>query len=283
MQIGFFTSTLHDRPLSDVLDFAAEVGFDAVELDAGRHVREPERVADAVAAAKKLGLAVSSIAVVGNQLDPDRTKREAFRATTAAYCEASAAAGVPIVILFPGYDPSMSEDDNYADFAAHAQTLLADTQDSGLQLALENWPGPDNRFIGTTPAGLKKLFAAIPDTRFGIEFDPSHFVRLGIDHMRAYDEVADRVKMLHAKDTSIDKEVLQQVGYHGENWWRYRLPGRGLIDWPAFIAKVRQHGFDGTIAIEHEDADYGWPRGDWYARIKGETEALNFLRELMTP
>ncbi|MCP4303432.1 MAG: sugar phosphate isomerase/epimerase, partial [bacterium] len=55
--------------------------------------------------------------------------------------------------------------------------------------------------------------------------------------------------------------------------------GRGVIDWPAFIDKVRSHGFDGPVAIEHEDADFGWPGGELSARLDGEREALRFLRQ----
>ena len=39
MRIGFYTSTFNDRPLEEVLDFAREAGFDAIELDG-----EPVRV-----------------------------------------------------------------------------------------------------------------------------------------------------------------------------------------------------------------------------------------------
>ena len=279
MQLGFFTSTLNDRPIGEVLSFAAEAGFDAVELDAMRHVKEPDRLADVVRDAAELGLQISSVAVVGNLLEPDRLKRQTLRTTVATYMEAAAASGVPLLILFPGFDPSMSEDENYENFAMYANGLLAESAGAGVDVALENWPGPDNRFIGTTPAGLQRLFRLVPDQRFGIEFDPSHFVRLGIDHMGTYDQVADRVKMLHAKDTVIDAAALQQVGYHGRGWWRYALPGRGVIDWPAFIDKVRSHDFDGPVAIEHEDADFGWPGGDLSARLDGEREALRFLRE----
>lgn len=279
MQIGFFTSTLNDRPIAEVLAFAAEAGFDAVELDGLKHVGTPENLARVVKDAGDLGLQVSSIAVVGNLLDPDTSKRAAFRATLADYMDATAAADIPLLILFPGFDPNMSEDANYEEFSIYANTLLADTAGDGLNVALENWPGPDNRFLGTTPSGLERLFRLIPDQRFGIEFDPSHFVRLGIDHMKAYDDVADRVKMLHAKDTVIDSAALQAVGYHNPGWWRYALPGRGVIDWPAFIAKARSYGFDGTISIEHEDSNFGWPGGDLAARLEGEKVALKFLRD----
>ena len=114
-----------------------------------------------------------------------------------------------------------------------------------ITFAIENWPGPDNDFIATTPAGWRKLFGLVSDGRLGLEFDPSHLIRTGIDPYKAFEEVADRVKLLHGKDASIDAEQLQAAGYHGAGWWRYRLPGSGRLDWPAFLAQSRKAGFDG--------------------------------------
>lgn len=161
---------------------------------------------------------------------------------------------MPIFVIFPGRDNGSSEADNYASFAEHVNGLLAATAASNLQFAIENWPGPNNDFIAITPAGWQQLFALIPDTCFGLEFDPSHLIRLGIDPYAALDGVKDRVKILHGKDTVIDAGRLQAVGYHGAGWWRYALPGRGRLDWPKFIRQARAFGFDDVISIEHEDA-----------------------------
>jgi len=278
MKVGFYTSTFNDRPLEEVLDFAADSGFDAIELDVGGHIKSPENVAAAVAKARERQLFVASVTLVGNQLDPEAERRAELRARTADFAQAVGEAGVPILVIFPGSDSAASEEENYQSFAEHATSLLAATAVTGLQFAIENWPGPKNDYLATTPAGWRQLFALIPDPRFGLEFDPSHLIRLGIDPFAAFDEVKERLKILHAKDTSIDRERLQSVGYHGAGWWRYRLPGDGLLDWPGFLGAVKASGFDGTISIEHEDADYGWPRKDLAARKEGERRALKFLR-----
>jgi sugar phosphate isomerase/epimerase len=276
MRIGFYTSTFADRPLEQVVDFAREAGFDAIELDVGGHIKTPDKIAAAVKAARDRGLHVSSITLFGNQLDPEPAKRRTLRARTRDFAEAIAAAGVPVLVIFPGHDGTADEDANYKNFADHANALIAGAPT--LELAIENWPGPQNAFIAVTPAGWRKLFALIADTRFGIEFDPSHLIRLGIDAYAAFDSVKDRVKIIHAKDTSIDHQQLQAVGYHGAGWWRYRLPGRGLLDWARFFRQARACGFDGTISVEHEDSDFGWPGKDLDARKAGEKQALSFLR-----
>lgn len=278
MRIGFYTSTFNDRPLEEVLDFASEAGFDAIELDVGGHIGTPDKVAGAVAKARDRGLFVSSITLTGNQLEPDPEKRKDLWRRTHEFAAAVGAEQVPVLVIFPGRDATVAEDDNYRTFAEHANALLAGTAASGLAFAIENWPGQKNDYIAVTPAGWEQLFALIPDHRFGLEFDPSHLLRLGIDPFAALNGVGDRLKILHAKDTSVDADRLQAVGYHGSGWWRYRLPGDGVLDWARFLARTRALGFDGVVSIEHEDADFGWPRKDLGARMEGERRALRFLR-----
>ena len=281
MRIGFYTSAFNDRPLEEVLDFAREAGFDAIELDVGGHIKTPDNVAWAVAKARDRGLLVASITLTGNQLDPDAQKRKELGGRTHEFAAAVGAEKVPILVIFPGRDGAMPDDDNYRTFADHANALVTSTAASGLTFAIENWPGPKNDYIATTPAGWKQLFSLVPDPRFGVEFDPSHLIRLGIDPFAALEGVRDRVKILHGKDTSIDTARLQAVGYSGTGWWRYRLPGDGLLDWPRFLRQAQDFGFDGTISIEHEDSDFGWPGKDLEARKNGERRALKFLRKTL--
>ena len=278
MKIGFYTSTFNDRPLEEVVDFAAAEGFDAIEIDVRGHIQSPEKVAAAVALARSRNLLVSSVAYFGNQLDPDPSKRAELHAATAEFAQAIGEAGVPIFVIFPGRDDTASDAENYDAFAEHANGLIAATRSSGLIFAIENWPGPHDNFVGTTPNGWKELFDRIPDRRFGLEFDPSHLIRIGVDPYKAFEEVQDRVVILHAKDTAIDAAVQQAVGYHGKGWWQYKLPGKGVLDWQQFLGQARAANFDGTLSIEHEDAAYGWPGKDIEARREGERQGLAYLR-----
>ncbi|WP_064708572.1 sugar phosphate isomerase/epimerase family protein [Rhizobium bangladeshense] len=281
MTIGFYTSTFNDRPLEEVVDFAASAGFDAIEIDVGGHIKAPDRVEDAVSLARSRGLFVSSITYFGNQLDADRERRRELRAGTSEFASAIGQAGVPIFVIFPGRDDTASDEANYDDFADFANGLIAETQASGLTFAIENWPGPGDNFIGTTQKGWQELFRRIEDRRFGLEFDPSHLIRIGVDPYRALEAVKDRIAILHAKDTAIDKEALQALGYHGKGWWHYKLPGLGLLDWPRFLRQARGHGFAGTLSIEHEDASYGWPGKDLAARRQGARLGLDYLKSVL--
>ena len=278
MKIGFYTSTLGDRPIDEVIDFAAKEGFDAIEIDIGSHIPAPADLAPIVARARAKGLVVSSVTLFGNQLEPDAAKRAQLRDRTKAYLEAAADAGVPIFVFFPGRNPDATEDENYNDFAAWSKELLAATKASPIRLVMENWPGPDKTFIAVNPVGWRKLFALVTDPRLGLEFDPSHLIWQDIDPMAARKEFASRIAILHGKDTVLNREIIEPAG---NPWFRYVLPGRGLLDWKAFLASARADGFDDIISIEHEDNDFGWPKGDLDARREGHRVALANLRKYL--
>jgi sugar phosphate isomerase/epimerase len=40
-------------------------------------------------------------------------------------------------------------------------------------------------------------------------------------------------------------------------WWRYRIPGRGQVDFPHYVDALYEGGFDGVLSIEHEDPVWG--------------------------
>ncbi|HWJ73291.1 MAG TPA: sugar phosphate isomerase/epimerase [Kaistia sp.] len=278
MKIGFYTSTLGDRPIDEVIDFAADEGFEAIEIDVRSHIPSPADLGPIVERARAKGLFVSSVTLFGNQMEPDDSARTELRATTKAYLRAAADAQVPIFVFFAGRDPNVSEDDNYAGFAAWTRELLVETKDSPIRLVLENWPGPDKKFIAVNPVGWRKLFALVPDPRLGLEFDPSHLIWQDIDPMAARKEFAGRIAILHAKDTVLNREIIEAAG---NPWFRYVLPGLGLLDWKAFLAEARADGFDDVLSIEHEDNDFGWPKKDLEARREGHRVALANLRKAL--
>ena len=40
-------------------------------------------------------------------------------------------------------------------------------------------------------------------------------------------------------------------------WWRYRVPGRGQVDWNRLVDALYEGGFDGVLSVEHEDPTWG--------------------------
>ena len=121
----------------------------------------------------------------------------------------------------------------------------------------ENYPTGAN--FATIPAGMQAVFDRVPSKRLGLEFDPSHFVRQYIDPISVAWQFKDRILAVHAKDTEIIQPVLQQVGIAGHGWWRYRIPGQGIVNWREFLTVLLQIQFNGGIAVEHEDEFWDAP------------------------
>ncbi len=159
MKIGFYTSTFNDRPLEEVVDFAASAGFDAIEIDVSGHIKTPDRVADAVTLARHRNLFVSSVTYFGNQLDADRDKRRELRGKTVEFARAIGETGVPIFVIFPGRDDSASDEANYDDFADFANGLIEETRSSGLTFAIENWPGTEKQFSSARRQRVGRSFS----------------------------------------------------------------------------------------------------------------------------
>lgn len=281
MRFGFFTAALNDRPVEEVARFAAEAGFETLELDVGRHIGDLSRARSVVETVRGEGLDVCAFACGPSLMNADHGAQERTRATVRAAVEAAAEAGVGVVVTFPGRDDSLSEDDNYRRLADVYADLAERAASGNVKVVWENWPGPRNAFLGTTPAGWTRVFELAPAPNLGLNFDPSHLIRIGVDPVPAVRAVADRLFLTHAKDTEIFADRLQQVGYHGHGWWTYRLPGHGTLDWTAWLGLLRELGYDGVVSVEHEDNNYGFPGGALPPRQEGLREALRVLREAL--
>jgi sugar phosphate isomerase/epimerase len=119
-----------------------------------------------------------------------------------------------------------------------------------------------------TPELWDRAFSEVPSPALGLCFDPSHLIWQGIDHVRAVRDFSERVYHAHAKDTEFIPEGQYRYGVYGPQaeepsnsktgFFRYRLPGMGVIDWPKFLDALYDIGYDGILSVEHEDPLWGW-------------------------
>jgi sugar phosphate isomerase/epimerase len=264
LRFGFLTNKIDD------IEKAARLGFDGIELHAtafgapGAGPLDPELIARAKASTERHGVTITALAyyeLAGNPPPPD--------AVTTAYervFEAAEALGVKVVASMSGFDADRDWDGNLQLFADRFGPVAERAEARGLRIAFENWMGFWGRMpfrprnMGGSPETWDAWFTAVPSPALGIEFDPSHLYWQGIDHMRALREYADRVYHVHAKDTEMLPERQYRAGVNGLPF-RFRIPGYGEINWAAFISGLNEIGYDGGIAIEHEDDVYGWHTG----------------------
>jgi sugar phosphate isomerase/epimerase len=217
-----------------------------------------------------LGIAIGSVDLMrwSDLVSPDADKRADAVRANAEYVRQVASLGVKhfLAVMTPE-DPTIERRSNFG-LAADAYRRLCDAvAPLGVKIVLEGWPGKPPHFaaLGCTPADLRAMFDAVGSEVLGVNFDPSHLVRMGIEPVRFVHEFAPRIFHAHAKDLAwIDGEryehgTLQQATFtepraFGGHHWRYALPGRGACPWKEILAALHEQRYRGLLSIELEDA-----------------------------
>jgi sugar phosphate isomerase/epimerase len=268
------------------LAFAASTDYQGVVLRVGRAFNP--RMSDAeidqvLAVAREAKIRIISLECMDtNHLASDPAKRRQSIADFIQVLEFGHRLGCKFVGTFSGGMAGATMDDQAKALAeVFNENYLPVCERLDISTGWENYPCDAN--FATVPAAWEKVFDLVPSKRLGLEFDPSHLVRQYIDYVQAAWDFKDRILGVHAKDTEIIEPILQQVGIHGKGWWRYRIPGQGLIDWPKFFNVLMQARFSGGVAVEHEDPFWDEPPSNGapdfpQARKDGFILASRFLR-----
>lgn len=281
MKLGFVSAILADLSLREVAQFAAETGYDCVELMCWPPSKAERRYAgvthvdvtkfdppqrDEVAGIMaEAGVAISGLGYYPNPLSPDREEAQRAVAHIRKVIDASALLGLGIVNTFIGRDWTKSVDDNWPRFCETWKPLIAFADERGVRVGIENcpmlfsrdeWPGGKN--LATTPAIWRRMFTEIPSSNFGLNFDPSHCVWQQMDYLKPLNEFRDRLVHVHAKDVRVDQVRLDDVGVmaHPLEYHVPKLPGLGDVDWGRFFSVLTDVGYRGSVCVEVEDRAY---------------------------
>lgn len=307
MELGFLTSCLPGLSLEEVVRTASRDGFQAIEVSAwprrsgrdykARHLpmesfnkTDAARLKDLLAANR---IRISALAYYENTLDPNPGRRKSRIAHLKQVIKVSSLLDVNLVGAFVGARPDKPPSANLKEIGREFRRVLRFAEDLGVRVMIENCP-----MVGWQKPGLpgnyayspelwEALFHEVPAQNFGLNFDPSHLVWLGIDYLKAVRDYGSRIFHVHAKDCEVFSDRLFRFGVYGEQltsnqrnpgWWRYRVPGKGSIDWKAFIAALRQAGYDDVLSIELEDPDW---EGTQDKAIEGLRRGKDFLTRVV--
>jgi sugar phosphate isomerase/epimerase len=269
MKLGFYTN--YDEK---TVEFAHKVGFRSMELSAwpdsslNADKVTDRRINEVKKNLKDHDIEISALGYYPNYLDPN--KANAKEATRYFYkvMELASKMELDVVCTFAGRDGMKSIKENIPLFAEAFKPFCAEAEKRGIKIAIENCPMMDRFYlrgenIAISPEVWDEMYKVVKSKSLGIELDPSHMIWQGIDYVQAVYDYGDRIFHIHAKDMEINQKILKRVGIIGQafgetiglghGWWRARLPGWGLMDWPKFLTALIEVGYKNNIDIEHED------------------------------
>ncbi|REE81246.1 sugar phosphate isomerase/epimerase [Paenibacillus taihuensis] len=263
--------------------WAAEAGLDVLDVS--------ELTAEVKEACSAAGIGIGSVDAryTAQLLSQDEAKREQALELTKKQISGIAELGgkVLFMCLVPE-DHTLPRNEGFAIWKDSFPEVVKHAEQNGVYIAIEGWPGPAPHYptLGCTPEMWRAMFEAIPSKYFGLNYDPSHLVRLGIDYLRALTEFGERINHAHGKDTEILSDELYECGVlpatfgakygFSEGSWRYTIPGHGAVEWSKVAVRLDRLGYQGAVSIELEDHRY-W--GTIEAEQHGILKAAHHLKQ----
>jgi sugar phosphate isomerase/epimerase len=270
------------KDLKSLAQWAKASGFDHVDL--GKATQEDMRT---LAAA---GLKVGSVDLVnfGKLMANDMGERKAVLEQNLAYIKEAVEFGSKIFFtcIIPG-DATRKRSENYA-LALECFAPLAQAADkAGACIAIEGYPGGGGLpHLCCNPETYRAFIKDLGSKSIGVNYYPSHLLRMGIDPIRFVDEFAPRVWHVHGKDTELMPEAVYEYGLYqgsafrhghgfGEHVWRYTIPGHGCTRWSEALRILKAAGYKGGVSVELEDENFN---GTEAGEKAGLRYALEFLK-----
>lgn len=270
------------RPLAETAAWARAQGFGCVDLaaDQAAHLRDWVQA----------GLPVGTIDLFGRQwggmLSADAGRRNETVAQGVQFIRDAAAAGArTLFVVMLAEDVTLPRRETFGHMVETYGQLRDVLRTTGTRIAIEGWPGCNAQCC--TPESYRAFLREMDSPHYGINYDPSHLIRMGIDPLRFLREFAPQVVHVHGKDTLVDAERLYQLGHEQAGvfaqsfpwggWsWRYTIPGAGQAPWMQLFAELQAVNYGGYVSIELEDADYN---GTLDGERRGFQAARDFLMQ----
>ncbi|MGF6906530.1 sugar phosphate isomerase/epimerase family protein [Fusobacterium sp. PH5-44] len=286
MKLGFLTGIMGDIPIEEKIEWAHMIGFETLEVScwprdnsrdyAGSDIdvnNFTQNKADKLnKILKDKNMTIATLAYYDNNLDHDFAKRSAYNNHLIKVIDAAALLGIKNVGTFIGRDMALTIEDNFDEMEKVFRPILEYAQGKNVRIIIENCSMPGwhpSGWAGTisySPELWDEMFKRLPYDNFGLNYDPSHLLWLGIDYIKGLHDYKDRIFQVHAKDTEMFYDKLNYYGILGkqlgrqDNWdlgfWRHRMPGKGNVDWKKFVETLKEIGYNDELVIEHEDLEY---------------------------
>jgi len=278
MKLGFVSAILGEWTFEEMIDTAATMGFQCVEVACWPKGRADRRyagvshidVADLTEEkaeyirnyCNERNVNISALAFYPNVMEEDEEKRQANISHLKKVINASAVLGVHLVTTFIGRDQTKTVEENLELVKEIWPPILAHAEEKNVRIAIENcpmlfgreqWPGGQN--LMTSPANWEKIFEILPNENLGINYDPSHFVWQMMDYIKPLYQFRNKIFHVHYKDIKLYEDELKKVGTmaYPLDYMSPKLPGLGDVNWGKYVSALTDIGYDGFTCIEVED------------------------------
>lgn len=278
MKLGFVSAILDNRSLEEVIDTAASIGYECVEVacwpveKASRryagvtHINieelDEEKIRHIRDYCGQKGVSISALAYYPNVLTEDRAEQDRIRRHLIAMIEAAPRLEVDTITTFIGRAQHKTVEENLELMQEIWKPILQAAEEKKVKIAIENcpmlfddgqWPGGQN--LMTTPAIWRKVFSLLPSDYLGLNYDPSHFIWQQMDYIAPLYEFKDKIFHVHYKDIKLYPDRLRDVGImaYPLQYMSPKLPGLGDVDWGKYVSALNEISYDGYSCIEIED------------------------------
>jgi sugar phosphate isomerase/epimerase len=307
LELGLYTDSLPHLGFEAVLDIAAEIGATGIEIATGGqssapHLRIDDLLGDArrraefVAAFESRGLRIAALNCSAWPLHP--VVGEAHVALIRSTIRLAAELGVRKIVSMSGSpgDGSGASTVNFVWYPWPADSVaLLERQWAA---AVELWRdlGAEAAAAGVERIALElhplHLVYNVPTLQrmrdavgpmIGANIDPSHLFWQQMDPVAVIRALGPAVQHVHLKDTEIVPDQVAIAGVLDQRTfddptnraWVFRTAGsvHGQEFWSAFVATLREVGYDDVLAIENEDAGL--------APEAAVREAARFMRSVL--
>ena len=251
MRLGIFAKTFAGSDPGTVLAASKAAGFACVQynmacsgLSAMPDALSAQDVAAVSAARKASGVAIAAVSGTYNMIHPDPAVRAKGLARLEVLLRNAAAMGTAMVTLCTGtrdaedqwrhhHDNGSSE--AWSDLMAEMDKACALAEPLGIKLGIE----PELANVVNTAARARLLLDTLQSPALAVVLDPANLFEVATPAdqrdllSRSVDLLADRTLMAHAKDRDASGG--------------FATAGKGVVDFPHFLGRLRAAGFDGDL------------------------------------
>lgn len=251
MRLGIFAKTFAGSDPAAVLTQVAAAGFAAAQYNfacsglPSMPGAIPAGAAEAVfRAARRAGVEIAAVSGTYNMIHPDKAVREAGHVRLEVLAAACAAMGAPLITLCTGTrdsddqwrgHPENEQPGAWRDLLASMGRAIAIAEKHDIDLGIE----PELANVVSSANKARLLLDQLASPRLRIVLDPANLFEVETpDAQRrmvteAIDLLGDSIAMAHAKDRAATGAFV--------------AAGKGVMDFPFFVDRLRSSGFDGPL------------------------------------